>query len=157
MFAKAGRPNAGCNRSRKPWEIHPDKHNNEIDTMLLIGPIVGKLTVAERGGQQWPIWYTAEAGRPFAVPAEEKECMSAMAEAGLFAWLYPDEIQAVREYVCSIPIVLKGTRTHFWVTPLSNMVRVDFDLLDFTRAKGLTCPPARNCNWRWLKPVVTTV
>jgi hypothetical protein len=152
MFAKAGRPQVGCCRSRKPWEIHPDKHDNEIETMVLIGPNVAKLTAAERADQKWPIWYTALAGKPFAVPAEERECMSAMSKAGLFKCLQPEEIQAIREYVCSIPVVLKGrTRTQFWVTPLSKIARVDFDLLDFTQANGLTCPPSRNCNWRWLK------
>ena len=157
MFAKAGRPNVGSSMSRKPWEIHPDKHDNENETMVLIGPNVAKLTAAERAGQKWPIWYTAGVGKFFTVPAEERECMSALTEAGLFKCLQPEEIQAVREYVRSIPIVLKGrTRTHFWVTPLIKIDRVDFDLLDLTRAKGLTCPPSRNCNWRWLKPESTT-
>ena len=68
--------------------------------------------------------------------------MRAMSDAGLLVSLQLDEIQAVRDYVRSIPVVLKGrTRTHFWVTPLNKIDRVDFDLLDFTRAKGLTCPP----------------
>ena len=150
MFAKAGRPNVGSSMSRKPWEIHPDKQDNENETMVLIGPNVGKLTAAERAGQKWPIHSIG--GKTFAVPMEERECMSAMLEAGLFKCLQPEEIQAIREYVTSIPVVLKGrTRTHFWVTPLSKIARVDFDLLDFTRAKGLTCPPSWNCNWRWLK------
>ena len=157
VFAKAGRPNVGGNISRKPWEIHPDKHCNNINTLVLIGPSVAKLSAAERGGHKWPIWYTAEADRPFSVPAEENECMRAMSDAGLLVSLQLDEIQAVRDYVRSIPVVLKGrTRTHFWVTPLIKIDRVDFDLLDLTRAKGLTCPPSRNCNWRWLKQENTT-
>ena len=157
MFAKAGRPNVGCTKCRKPWEIHPDKHDSGINTMLLIGPNVSKLTAAERAGQKWPIWYTAAAGRPFPVPAKEKECMRAMTEAGLIACLHPDEIESVCEYVSSIPTALKDRiRTHFWVTPLIAITRVEFDLLDFTRAKGLMCPGEWNCNWRWLKQEIIT-
>ncbi len=156
MFGKAGRPNAGCNNSRKPWEINPNKHLNNSNTVLLIGPSVARLSASERKGQKWPIWYTAEAGRPYSVPSEENECMRALLDAGLLVDLHHDEIQAVREYVRSIPVFLKGrTRTHFWVTPLRKIARVEFDLVDFTRTKGLTCPGTRNCNWRWLKSEIT--
>jgi hypothetical protein len=82
--------------------------------------------------------------------------MRAMSDAGMFMSLQLNEVQAVRDYVRSIPVVLKGrTRTHFWVTPLRKIERVEFDLVEFTRTKGLTCPGTRNCNWRWLKSEIT--
>ena len=112
MFAKAGRPNVGCRKSRKPWEIHPDFHGNE-SVEVLVGPTVVGLTKEERGGKTWPIWYTAVTGRPIPVPAEEVECMNTMTSLGLFEQMNDEEVEAVREYVRSVPRVLKG-RTRRW-------------------------------------------
>ena len=89
------------------------------------------LTGDERSGHSWPIWYTAVPGIPMAVPAQERECIRAMAEMGLFTMMEPEEIEAVREYVRSILTEIRSRdRTHFWVTPLNNITRVHFDLLD---------------------------
>ncbi len=135
VFAKAGRPVIGCNISRKPWEIHPDFHGSDIESVVvLVGPSIAGLTVEERGGQSWPVRYTGVIGKAVAVPAEEVECMRGMAALGLFDRMSEWEIEAVREYVRSIPRVLKGrTRTCFWVTPLLQVTRVQFDVRFYAR------------------------
>ena len=139
--------------SRKPWELHPDYHDSGNDTIILIGPTLAGLTGDERSGHSWPIWYTAVPGKPVAVPTQEEECMRVMAEMGLFERMQSEEIEAVREYVRNIPTKLRNRdRTRFWVTPLGDVKRVHFDLLDFVRERNMTCPPALNCNWKWLKP-----
>ena len=158
MFAKAGRPNVGCSLSRKPWEIHPDFHGTDIDAVeVLVGPTVVGLSKEERGGGKWPIWYTARTGTPIPVPTDEAECMNKMTALGLFEHMSGEEVDEVREYVRSIPRALKRrTRRCFWVTPLQ-ITRVQFDLVDFTRERGLVCPRAMNCNWKWLKRGVPVV